>query len=253
MATMNDIAKAAGVSRGTVSNVLNGRGCVSYEKIRMVEDAAARLGYSLDKRASTLRKGVSGSIALIIPDISEKKYSDIYMGVLGAAKGFDCKVCLYISGDQPYREREVILEAMREKVMGVLTVSCLEDGQAEYAPFLTADIPVVFLERQGAQQALCSYTFDMEEAARLISSVMDGAPDVCFLLDSLSFRDQLALKSGLQRLIPMEDGSIYENNHGELSPSSYRLAADHPHADYCIAGSGLLARLTAIQIGRAHV
>ena len=244
MATMNDIAKAAGVSRGTVSNVLNGRGCVSYEKIRMVEDAAARLGYSLDKRASTLRKGVSGSIALIIPDISEKKYSDIYMGVLGAAKGFDCKVCLYISGDQPYREREVILEAMREKVMGVLTVSCLEDGQAEYAPFLTADIPVVFLERQGAQQALCSYTFDMEEAARLISSVMDGAPDVCFLLDSLSFRDQLALKSGLQRLIPMEDGSIYENNHGELSPSSYRLAADHPHADYCIAGSGLLARLT---------
>ena len=109
MATMNDIAKAAGVSRGTVSNVLNGRGCVSYEKIRMVEDAAARLGYSLDKRASTLRKGVSGSIALIIPDISEKKYSDIYMGVLGAAKGFDCKVCLYISGDQPYREREVIL------------------------------------------------------------------------------------------------------------------------------------------------
>ena len=102
---------------------------------------------------------------------------------------------------------------------------------------------MVFLERQGAQQALCSYTFDMEEAARLISSVMDGAPDVCFLLDSLSFRDQLALKSGLQRLIPMEDGSIYENNHGELSPSSYRLAADHPHADYCIAGSGLLARL----------
>ena len=172
MATMNDIAKAAGVSRGTVSNVLNGRGCVSYEKIRMVEDAAARLGYSLDKRASTLRKGVSGSIALIIPDISEKKYSDIYMGVLGAAKGFDCKVCLYISGDQPYREREVILEAMREKVMGVLTVSCLEDGRAEYAPFLTADIPVVFLERQGTHQALCSYTFDMEEAARLVSSVI---------------------------------------------------------------------------------
>ncbi len=102
---------------------------------------------------------------------------------------------------------------------------------------------MVFLERQGAQQALCSYTFDMEEAARLISSVMDGAPDVCFLSDSLSFRDQLALKSGLQRLIPMEDGSIYENNHGELSPSSYRLAADHPHVDYCIAGSGLLARL----------
>ena len=107
MATMNDIAKAAGVSRGTVSNVLNGRGCVSYEKIRMVEDAAARLGYSLDKRASTLRKGVSGSIALIIPDISEKKYSDIYMGVLGAAKGFDCKVCLCLLYTSPQQRLPV--------------------------------------------------------------------------------------------------------------------------------------------------
>ena len=45
----------------------------------------------------------------------------------------------------------------------------------------------------------------------------------------------------------MEDGSIYENNHGELSPSSYRLAADHPHADYCIAGAGL-ARLAEMPI-----
>jgi len=103
MATMNDIAKAAGVSRGTVSNVLNGRGGVSYEKIRLVEEAAARLGYSLDQRASTLRKGVSGSIALIIPDISEKKYSELYMGILNAAKKADCRVCLYISGDQPYQ------------------------------------------------------------------------------------------------------------------------------------------------------
>lgn len=243
MATMNDIAKAAGVSRGTVSNVLNGRGCVSYEKIRMVEDAAARLGYSLDQRASTLRKGVSGSIALIIPDISERKYSDLYMGILSAAKRFDCKVCLYISGDQPYREREVIIEAMKEKVMGVLTVSCLEDGRAEYAPFLTRKLPVIFLERQGMDEALCSYTFDIKEAAGLISSVTDPSLTVSFLADSLTFKDQLTLKSCLQQLLRLDEDFVFENNHGELSPASYRLAAAFPHSDYCIAGSERLARL----------
>lgn len=243
MATMNDIAKAVGVSRGTVSNVLNGRGCVSYEKIRMVEDVAAKLGYSLDKRASTLRKGVSGSIALIIPDISEKKYSDIYMGVLSVAKRLDCKVCLYISGDQQYKEREVIIEAMKEKVMGVLAVSCLEDGRAEYASFLTKKTPVIFLERQGSDSALCSYTFDMGKAARLISSVVNPSMSVSFLTDSLSFRDQLELKESLQNLIHIEDDSIFENNHGELSPASYRLAAVLPHTEYCIAGSELLACL----------
>ena len=45
MTTIKDIAKAAGVAQGTVSNVLNGKGNVSSEKIRQVMDAASALGY----------------------------------------------------------------------------------------------------------------------------------------------------------------------------------------------------------------
>ena len=41
MTTIKDIAKAAGVAQGTVSNVLNGKGNVSSEKIRQVMDAAS--------------------------------------------------------------------------------------------------------------------------------------------------------------------------------------------------------------------
>ena len=44
MATMDDIARKAGVSHGTVSNVLNKRGNVSAKKIKLVEDAARALG-----------------------------------------------------------------------------------------------------------------------------------------------------------------------------------------------------------------
>ena len=57
MPTIKDIALLAGVSHGTVSNVLNGRGNVSVEKIRRVEEAARQLGYSLDDRARRLRQG----------------------------------------------------------------------------------------------------------------------------------------------------------------------------------------------------
>lgn len=45
MPTMKDIAKEAGVSHGTVSNVLNKTGKVSIEKIKLVEAAAKKLGY----------------------------------------------------------------------------------------------------------------------------------------------------------------------------------------------------------------
>lgn len=243
MATMNDIAKEAGVSRGTVSNVLNGRGGVSSEKIRLVEEAAARLGYSLDQRASTLRKGVSQSIALILPDISEKKYSELYMGILNRAKQFDCRVCLYISGDQPYREREVILDAMKEKVMGVLTVSCLESKDSEYAPFLSQNLPVIFLERPGDSPSLCSYTFDMTEAARLVLTVIPLTSRVSVLTDSCSFPDQARFREALMGFLPIDEKRILENRHGALSPASYRLASSFPDTDYCVAGSLHLARL----------
>ena len=47
MATIKDIAKLAGVSHGTVSNVLNDRGNVSVKKIKLVEQAIQRLGYQI--------------------------------------------------------------------------------------------------------------------------------------------------------------------------------------------------------------
>ena len=51
MPTIKDIAKEAGVAQGTVSNVLNGRGNVSSDKIILVEQACAKLGYTMNQRA----------------------------------------------------------------------------------------------------------------------------------------------------------------------------------------------------------
>ena len=54
MATIKDIAKIAGVAQGTVSNVLNGRGNVSSDKIRRVLDACEQLGYIPNEQAKQL-------------------------------------------------------------------------------------------------------------------------------------------------------------------------------------------------------
>ena len=57
MPTIKDIAREAGVSHGTVSNVLNKTGKVSIEKIRLVEEAARKLGYVPNAQAQMLRQG----------------------------------------------------------------------------------------------------------------------------------------------------------------------------------------------------
>ena len=71
MATILDVAKLAGVSQGTVSNVLNGKGNVSSEKIRIVEEAARKLGYTINEQARILRKGAGKIIGVILPTVED--------------------------------------------------------------------------------------------------------------------------------------------------------------------------------------
>ena len=67
MPTIKDIAREAGVSHGTVSNVINGRGNVSVEKIRLVWQAAEKLGYKVNAKAQSLRLGKDRAIAVMLP------------------------------------------------------------------------------------------------------------------------------------------------------------------------------------------
>lgn len=76
MPTINDIAKEAGVSHGTVSNVLNKTGKVSIEKIQLVENAIKKLGYVPNVQAQRLRQGSPNTIAVILPSLKETKYID---------------------------------------------------------------------------------------------------------------------------------------------------------------------------------
>ena len=78
MATILDVAKLAGVSQGTVSNVLNRKGNVSSEKIKLVEEAAQTLGFTINEKAKMLRKGFSNSFAIILPNIQFKQYRDFF-------------------------------------------------------------------------------------------------------------------------------------------------------------------------------
>lgn len=81
MATIKDIAKRAGVSHGTVSNVLNRRGNVSAEKIKLVEQAARELGYQINSQASKLRSGRSENICIIVPRMDLKRYGKLFTSI----------------------------------------------------------------------------------------------------------------------------------------------------------------------------
>ncbi|MDI6944531.1 MULTISPECIES: LacI family DNA-binding transcriptional regulator [Microbacterium] len=80
MATMSDVARAAGVSVMTVSNVLNDRGRVSAETRLRVLEKVREIGYEIDLTARRLRAGRTDTVALIVP-----RFDHAYFGDLAAA------------------------------------------------------------------------------------------------------------------------------------------------------------------------
>jgi DNA-binding LacI/PurR family transcriptional regulator len=88
--TIVDVAAAAGVSRTTASDALNGRGRVDVATRERVIDAASRLGYRANLAARRLRSGKTGILALALPTFeaageeSEAMGLDYYMRLTGA-------------------------------------------------------------------------------------------------------------------------------------------------------------------------
>lgn len=134
MATILDVARLAGVSQGTASNVLNRKGNVSSEKIRLVEEAAHKLGFTINEKAKMLRKGSSDSLAIILPNIQFKQYRDFYTSfkVYAERKGYSTE--LMITNDNPDTELEMLQQARATMKSGVAIVSCL-DEQADQSIF----------------------------------------------------------------------------------------------------------------------
>ncbi len=147
MATMKDIAREAGVSHGTVSNVLNKTGKVSIEKIRLVEEAAKKLGYVPNSQAQQLRQGSATTIALIIPSLREDTCLDLYTTLQSCLKPAGYDVSVYTTDDLCEYELSVLKQLPVSNLLAIVSVSALKDNLFGENPYHAMPCPVIFVER----------------------------------------------------------------------------------------------------------
>lgn len=93
--TIRDVALAAGVSVATVSRVLAGSNSVVEAKRKAVQEACATLGYRPDNLAAALRRGSSGFVGMLLPDISTPFFPAVVQSVEHelARAGIDLLFC----------------------------------------------------------------------------------------------------------------------------------------------------------------
>ena len=168
--TIKDIAREAGVSHGTVSNVLNGRGNVSVEKIQLVEKAAARLGYRINAKAQLLRKGTGNTLSLIIPGTHFSQYADLYESLQQEAKAYGLTVQVYSTQSLQVEEEEAIDLAMGSRTAAIVAVIGLEPSN-QRLQMAAKQIPLVLVDNH---HSACSGAllagFDWEQAGRDIGA-----------------------------------------------------------------------------------
>ena len=118
--TMNDVAKAAGVSLKTVSNVLN-----NYEFIRpatkqRVQDAIAELGYEANLTARSLRSGKTSMLGLVLSDLSAPYYAELASKLMNAAARHGYRVLVEQSDADPAAELNALQGPFRQLTDGLL-------------------------------------------------------------------------------------------------------------------------------------
>lgn len=210
MPTIKDIAREAGLSQGTVSNVLNNKGNTSVEKIKRVEEAAAKLGYTINRKARNLRRGYTHTLALIIPNISEKRYQDIYTSFQNQAERNGYNANLYVTDDNKARELECLELIKSDMAYGIAAVSCLSEEEIDHEYY---EGNVVFLERKPKQNtAYCGFDYSKagSEIAEQLNSKVIKQTNIALISGNCSYYTEQEFIAGFISSIKKQHISVHK-------------------------------------------
>ena len=141
-ATIEDVARMAGVSRQTVSRAVNDKPEIDVETKRRVLDAAQSLNYRPSRFARGLIRQDTTTLGLIISDIGNPFFPELASGVLRAAQARDWQVVLYDTGDDAEREFRALTSLAGQADVGagfLQSAAGLEHAARLGVPFAVLD------------------------------------------------------------------------------------------------------------------
>lgn len=162
---VKDVAAHAGVSVGTVSNVLNRPDVVSEETRRKVLEAIAQLGFVRNESGRQLRAGRSRTIAYVVLDASNPFFTDVAKGIEETARANGMALYMCNSDGDAAREADYLELLVEQRVRGIL-ITPVDQDTAQLDVLLRQGIPLLLVDR-GAGGDWCSVGVDDVEGGEL--------------------------------------------------------------------------------------
>ena len=166
---VKDVAALAGVSLGTVSNVLNRPDRVSEPTRLRVLQAMADLGFVRNESARQLRVGMSRTLAYVVLDAGNPFFTDVASGMEEFAEEADLSVFLCNTANRAEREHSYLDRLEQQRVQGIL-ITPVDPEHPSLTDLTARGTPVVIVDRTRRDRAFCSVAVDDVLGGRLGAS-----------------------------------------------------------------------------------
>ncbi|WP_394619602.1 LacI family DNA-binding transcriptional regulator [Lentzea sp. JNUCC 0626] len=265
--TLEDVARVAGVSRATVSRVVNGTRNVDPTLQETVRDAIEQTGYTPNHAARSLVTRRTGTVALIISGAGggsdvfvDPFFGRVTAGVVDFLRGHSVHPVLMLA-DTDKARTEVVEFLKQGSTDGALLVTT---HAAEPLPdrLLEAGVPAVLYARPGRPLPVSFVDLDHQAGGRLAAgrltaigrtkvAVIAGPLDVLASQDRLTgFRDAMA-RNGIPYVPAIEGGFTAVSG----ARAMHRLLVEYPEVDGVFAANDLMAQgaVEVLQAAGKHV
>lgn len=239
--SIKDVAAAASVSVGTVSNVLNRRDKVAAATVERVQEAIDRLGFVRNDAARQLRAGSSRSIGLIVLDSANPFFAEVARGAEERAAAAGISVLLGNSDQNPAREAAYLDLFREQRVNGVLLTPHALDADV----LRSAGIPLVLVDGELPGGEVSSVAVDDIEGGQLATAhlLAQGRRTIAFVGGPLHIRQVADRLEGARRALAEVPDATLEvielealtvlcgRDAGEAIAG--RVTSDRPDAVFC--------------------
>lgn len=181
MVRMRDVAKKAGVSVATVSNVIAGKPTVNEEIRKDVLSAIKELNYHVNVMARGLKTQRSYCIGVVFPDVTKLFFLDVLKGIIDEAYKAGYRINILSSSDSFETECELVKFLKSNQVEGIILSSCVpwkraKEWAAEIVSAADGDmLPTVSVESRIDGEIVSSVMVDNEYySAQITKHLLEG-------------------------------------------------------------------------------
>ncbi|ULT57544.1 substrate-binding domain-containing protein [Neobacillus drentensis] len=211
--TMADVAKAAGVSKSTVSQYLNNRFEYMGEKTKLkIEEAIEALGYQPNYIARSLKQKRTSMVGIIVANIMHYFSTEVSRAIEDFFQGHDLHAIVCNADDDPEKEKKYI-EMLRAKQVDGLIIFPTGQNNSLYESMIKQGYPVVFMDRKVENLPVFSVVTDNRESTfRAIQQfVANGHQRIAFAVQPLMVSTRKERFEGYQQAMKAANLEINPN------------------------------------------